>query len=223
MLFGNPTKRGTGIIIYGDYFDLNILYETVHQISKSLENDENFPGQFQTLMNFAYEIRKAYSGKREIKIINNHYDDRSEKVTYFGFKVVWTDILIFVNVLRSYAGYSVSLKNNQAILYRLEEVIEKAMFEFDEKGALLLNRALNNGLMIFDKYIFVLYQAIHIDFVMQKSGKLRFRKILSTLNSYLNSFSELHKKLIGQIEELAKENNSNPLNYEYQEFPDIKW
>lgn len=65
MLQGYPTKNGTGISIFGDYGDLKSLYAAVHEIAGSLdENNSRTKAQYQLLMNFAYEIRKAYSGQR---------------------------------------------------------------------------------------------------------------------------------------------------------------
>ena len=94
MLRTYPTKKGTGISIYGDLGDLHALYETVHGIAHVLdENNKLQNGQFQLLMNFAYEIRKAYSGHRltdKIQFIGSE-----QELEYIGFNVVWTDIILF--------------------------------------------------------------------------------------------------------------------------------
>lgn len=60
MLQAYPTKKGTGIEIYGTRDDLEILYETVHKMPTTLDEYNKFQkAQFQLLMNFAYEIRKG--------------------------------------------------------------------------------------------------------------------------------------------------------------------
>ncbi|WP_432327994.1 DUF6904 family protein [Mucilaginibacter sp. P25] len=65
MLQAYPTKNGTGVSIFGDYGDLKSLYEVVHGIAVSINADiPTQKGQNQLLMNFAYEIRKAYQGQQ---------------------------------------------------------------------------------------------------------------------------------------------------------------
>src|SRR5690606_7608824 len=116
MLQGYPTNNGTGISIFGDYGDLNSLYATVHEIANSLDQyNMRTKAQHQILMNFAYEIRKAYSDQRLTdKLI---FDGDDKEMLYYGFHCVWTDILIFISALRHNAGYVQTDKLQQANLY----------------------------------------------------------------------------------------------------------
>lgn len=117
MLHSYPTKNGTGISIFGDFGDLKNLYETVHEIAHTLDEDNlNLKGQHQLLMNFAYEIRKGYSGQRltdKVKFNDEH------ELQYFGFQIVWPDMLIFIATLRHNAGYiqtnNVSFPKNSTV------------------------------------------------------------------------------------------------------------
>ena len=75
MLQSYPTKNGTGLSIFGHSGDLNILHDTIHHFANTLDDDKNpQKSQFQLLMNFAYEVRKASSGQRLAdKYINGYF------------------------------------------------------------------------------------------------------------------------------------------------------
>lgn len=65
MLQSNPTKKGTGIELWGDYGDLTRLYETIHKIGERLnEYKKEEKGQSDIIMGFAYEVRKAFQHSR---------------------------------------------------------------------------------------------------------------------------------------------------------------
>ena len=70
MLQAFPTKNGTGISIFGDFRELNLLYDTIHHFGSILdENKYPEKAQHLLLMNFAYEVRKSFSGQRFTKKI----------------------------------------------------------------------------------------------------------------------------------------------------------
>ncbi|MBE2290196.1 MAG: hypothetical protein IAE95_11620 [Chitinophagaceae bacterium] len=169
MLQAYPTKSGTGITILGDYGDLASLYSTVQHVADTLKESNRYQkGQFQLLMNFCYEIRKAYSGQRDKEKITF---DSGDEHSYYAFRVVWTDILIFISVLRHNAGYAQSDKFNQACMYLVEYFVEKALFEYDPEGANIIKEFIAQRINIRDQYAFLIYQAVHIKFVTEKPGK----------------------------------------------------
>ena len=60
MIQAYPTKNGTGIAIFGDYGDLYALYQSVHEVANSLdENNIQLSGQHKLLMNFQ-QFRKKF-------------------------------------------------------------------------------------------------------------------------------------------------------------------
>lgn len=222
MIQAYPTKNGTGISIFGDYGDLNGLYETVHHIANSLDEFNKFQkGQFKLLMNFAYEIRKAYSGQRLKEKFT--YPNVDEIVDYYGFQLVWTDVLIFINVLRHNSGYIQTDKLHQANLYLLEYVVEKALLEYDAQGGNSIKELITRRINILDKYVFLIYQSLHITYVSDKSGKTRFRKIPDLVASHFSTHSMDYKNFINSLEVSAKKQNCDILDLEFSEFPTIKW
>jgi len=123
MLLGEPTKKGAGIILWGDYHDLNNLYETVSKLSNSI-GPEGSISDF--VLGLCYDIRHAYQGDREIKEFGI---DELSKAKYYGVKVLWPYFIIQVGLLRWGAGYTSTNTEEQSNLYRLEFIIETALKE----------------------------------------------------------------------------------------------
>ncbi|MBI1307082.1 MAG: hypothetical protein GC181_10810 [Bacteroidetes bacterium] len=222
MLQAYPTKNGTGLSIFGDYGDLASLYDTVHEIAKTLdENNVRTKGQNQLLMNFAYEIRKAYSGDRLTDKVK--FDGSAHELHYFGFHCIWTDILIFISALRYNAGYTQTDKLQQANMYMLEYVVERALFNYDGEGAADIKNFIAQGIHISDQYVFIIYQALHIRFVTDKPGKKRFRNIPTLLSDYFSIWRQEYNDLIRSFEASAKQQNCEITDLEFADFPDIVW
>lgn len=161
MLIASPTKSGTGLFIFGDYGDLSSLYKTVYEEANPLDEVSiRSKGQNQLLMNFAYEIRKAYSFYR----LNDKmkFSGDSHELQYYGFKLIWTDILIFISVLRYNAGYIQLNRREQANMYLLEHAVESALFEYDPEGANAIQHLIGQRINISNPFVFINYQALHI-------------------------------------------------------------
>lgn len=221
MLHAYPTKNGTGISIFGDYGDLTNLYETIHEIANSLsESNPRLESQSKLLMNFAYEIRKAYSGQRLTDKVR--FADENE-LPYYGFQIVWPDVLIFISVLRHNAGYIQTSKLHQSYLYLLEYIVEKALFAYDAEGANSIQHFIGQRINITDPNAFIIYQALHIKFVTLKPGKKRFRELPSLIIDHFSSYRPAYKELFQSLEASAKEQNCQISDLELSEFPEIKW
>jgi hypothetical protein len=222
MLQSFATKSGTGISIFGDYGDLHILYDTIHHFANTLDENRNpQKGQHLLLMNFAYEIRKAYSGQRLIEKLT--YNGENVENTFYGLQLVWIDILIFISTLRHNAGYTSSDKLHQANLYLLEFIVEKALFEYDAEGANHIKRFIGQGINVTDEFAFIIFQALHIKYVTDKAGKARFRKIPKLLVGYFSKRENDYKELIASFKQLAKEQNCEVTDLEFSDFPEIMW
>ncbi|ULQ55862.1 hypothetical protein KJS94_14525 [Flavihumibacter rivuli] len=222
MLFAHPTKNGTGIAIYGHKDELSILHSTIHFISDVL--DESHPIQFahhQLLMNLAYEVRKAGDG---LRLTQSMPLDDNEGISYvLGFQIAWTDILVFTNILRKYVGYRESNKLQQAILYNLEYCLEKAMTDYDPIGSVQLKEYIGERINMHSEFDFILYQALHIRFVTERPGKIRFRKITKLIDGFYFEWNKDYKETIANVKRSAKENNCDWKDLSFSEFPDIVW
>ncbi|HEY1008577.1 MAG TPA: hypothetical protein VGE58_00620 [Daejeonella sp.] len=222
MLQAYPTKNGTGVSIFGDYGDLTSLYDTVHQVADSLdENNKWQKGQHELLMNFAYEIRKGFSGQRLTDKVQ--YPGEEHILHYYGFQLVWTDMLIFISALRRNAGYIQTDKMHQANMYLLEYVVEKALHDYDLTGAAEIKNFIGRGIATDTEYAFIIYQAVHLEFVTDRGGKTRFRKIPKILSNYFNTWAPEHKGLIASFQQSAKQQNCEITDLSYSNFPEIRW
>ncbi|SFP79962.1 DUF6904 family protein [Parafilimonas terrae] len=222
MLQAYHTKNGTGISIFGNYGELNLLYDIIHHIANSLDQKEGSQeAQFQLLMNFAYEVRKATSGQRLKEQFTFDGDDVQH--TLYGFQLVWTDILILISALRHNAGYTSTDKLQQAILYQLEYITELALFEYDPVGANDIKDLIARGINVSSQYAFNIYQALHIKYVTEKAGKSRFRKIPELIDTHFSEWRQEHKNLVASFQRLAKEQNCAIADLEFSDFPEIVW
>lgn len=222
MLQAFPTKNGTGVSIYGDFGDLNCLYDTVHAIAGRLDEENEWQkGQNQLLMNFAYEIRKGFSGNRLTEAFR--YPGEDHTLHYYGFQAVWTDMFLFIAALRHNAGFVQTDKVHQASLYMLEHVIERALEAYDPVGASELKKYIGRGIPIYSEYVFLIYQALHIDFVSMRGGKPRFRKIPRMLSNYFSEWAPEYKTLLAHLQKSADANKCRIIDLTLSDFPDIRW
>lgn len=222
MLQAFPTKNGTGISIFGDYGDLKMLYQTIHHFSATLDENRNpQKAQYQLLMNFAYEVRKACSGQRLVDKFSYAGDDVEH--SFYGFQLVWTDIIIFINSLRLNAGYARSERLHQAALYLLEHLVEKALVDYDAEGAGKIKPLLEGGINVADEHAFMIYQAVHIKYVSGRPGKKRFRNLPNLLASHFSSGSPEYQNLITSLQQSARQQNCAVTDLEFSEFPEILW
>jgi hypothetical protein len=219
MFIAKPTKKGTGVALYGRENDLISLHEVIHHLGKSADIDSQCPeGTYLVMMNFAYEIRKAHSGQRLYGL-----PDDQELSGLFGAQFVWTDILIFTNTLRNASARCVNSKSLLAILNDLESAVCGALEAYDAVGAADLVRYVGKRIPTDDTVIFQLYQSIHIKFISVAGGKSRFRKISSLLDDYFVLNSTERKSILKLLNKSALENNCEPEELDFKYFPEIIW
>ncbi|MEW8152489.1 MAG: hypothetical protein AB2810_20315 [Candidatus Thiodiazotropha endolucinida] len=218
MIYAEPTKKGAGITIYGDAFDLRSIHETIHIIvdSSPLEEDQRHG-----ILNLAYEIRHAYQGDREI--IKVGYDE-VEKCTYFGTKLIWPQLLFEIALLRQCAAYCENNKEYLSNLYRIEYCVEKALLEYDAK--------VGNEVITAYKRIRLISKEYLTDFVSDRSfdflygggtGKMRFRRLPSILHSF-DQLSEDYKQYHEFMWKEAKKHGTHPVNlHDMREWEEFEW
>ena len=123
MLIGIPTKHAAGITIFGDYYDLKSIHESIH----SLVQDGPFsPSLGDFVLGLAYEVRRSYQNDRQNKVFGR---DSLDQVSYRGFDSLWPVILVQISLLRWAAGFVPTSRAIQSDLYRLESCIEIALSE----------------------------------------------------------------------------------------------
>lgn len=221
MIQSNPSKKGTGIEIWGDYGDLANLYDTIHKIAIRLnEYDNKFKGQSNILLSFAYEIRKSFEGSRRQEKFEF---DSQNKVEYYGSAYLWTDLLFSISTLRHNAGYVTLDELDQANLYLLEYNLKKSLVEFDPIGAEQIKHFIGQRIPINNELIFLMLQGINFEYLSQKPSKTRFRKIPSLIISYTSTYSDTYKHWYADLEKSAKKFNCDILEIEYDNYPEFEF
>lgn len=213
-------KKGAGIFIYGDYDDLAVLYNLVHKIANTLnESDENQWGELQLLMNFAYEIRKGKEASRLTKIITIE----GIKHKHYGFQLLWPDIILFINALRSNAGYVYTEKLDQSMLYMLEYITENAAHSYDPASSYKVCTLINGNIFTKDNYIFQIYQHMHCTFISKNSGKRRFRNLYDFMKKHTSPLMTEYETFIEEIKVSAKLNHCKEIDIEINGNQVIQW
>jgi hypothetical protein len=218
MLISRPTKYGSGITLYGDYLDLQNLYETISYLSTG---GPLTPYQEEFLLHLAYDVRDAFQGDRKEEYFG--FDEHS-KVRYFGVDVLWPIFLVQVGALRWSAGYHETDSEYQANLYRLESCAEYALMKNDEKTGLKCMEWLKSFPGFWDSLLVEFISYCSKRFIMEtKQGKSRFKKLPEYLYM-ISPISDECKAFHDEMEKLAKQQGCKPEELSNtEEFPEFKW
>ena len=221
MLQSNPTKKGTGIELWGDALDLQSLHATIHKIADNVSEEiPETKTQAQILLGFAYEVRKAEEGFRFHKTINPAPDQECD---YVGLQYLWADVIVAMVVLRFNAGFVVLNEQDQANLFSLAYCIRSAMENYDAEGAKRLSKYLKGGISSWDPMLLLMLQGINFEYLSQKPGKTRFRRLADLIKGYTSQYSETHKLWRKELDKNAKKFNCTIFDLDYEGYPDFEW
>lgn len=216
MLFSEPTKRGVGLTLYGDYNDLRSLHGTIHALCGN--GDGGYNDHQEHTLSIAYELRKAYEEKREIKIFNNG----SSK--YFGTNLPWPSLLFYSSHLRQQAGFFPTNKEHQSNLFRFEYCIESALLSYDHNiGSEILERFSSLGFVSKD-FLFSFVEDVTYRYIYEGStGKIRFKRLPQLLRS-LSHWSEEYEKFQKYMTDQAEQKKCTVYQlHDIREWPDFEW
>ena len=171
-------------------------------------------------MALAYEVRKAYSEQRLRETVT--FDGRN-KVEYIGFNYLWSDLIISFNVLRSEAGYIVTDAIDQSCLYLLEGQLRNALLAYNPKEGQLLQEYIGKWVNVNHPYIYLISQSIAWDYLHMKTGRSRFAKIRELIRDYFDENSFRYREMLRGLEASAVQKDTEILNLDFDNFPEIKW
>lgn len=218
MLISEPTKYGAGIIIYGDYWDLRNLYNTIHELSEGIPLEKNFS---EFVLGLAYEIRHAYQKDRGEKTFGV---DEYDTVTYRGVSILWPIILSQTGLLRWSASFHPTNREHQANLFRLESCIQAALQSYDS----VVGQQCFEWLTLFhgfpDNYLIeFFYERTKAYLFENRHGKSRFKRLPSILKS-LTTISGEYQEFSSYLYNLAEEKKCevNALQ-DWSAWPNFKW
>lgn len=216
MLFAEATPMGAGVTLWGDYHDLRSLYDTVgRMVDVAPENIGDF------IVGLNYDIRHTYEHQREEKAFGH---DEIDKVTYLGEKILWPHILAQAALIRYYAAFIDTPKEDQANIFRLEHALGQALRSYDAEVGDACAEWLFRPLQLSKDYLIDFLDEITYRFVADgPAGKRRFKKLPAVLRS-ISEFSPEYRAFKSELEEIAKERGCEPHDLQsHTEFPDFKW
>jgi hypothetical protein len=217
MIFTTPTKHAAGVTLWGDFYDLSNLRETIHNLVEGTLFKEEMKD---LILGLAYDVRHAYQRDREEKVFGI---DEYDKVIYRGEKILWPVILFQVNALRYFAAFQPTTKEQQANLYRLEGCLEKSLTEQDAKIGAQCIEWLNSPSPITDNYYPQYLSEASKKYLLGPSGKARFRRLPEILKSFHPMSSE-YKDFESYVEGVAKQKVCSPHElHDFSKWPDFKW
>lgn len=121
MLRYEPLPGFEGITLSGSYLTLRELYSLLHDVN---ERSAVIRDKEAGLMELAYDVRKAYEGRREV-IKPPEY--MPEAGTRFGVALLWPQVLVQARILRVSLAYMDHGPSHQAFTYALEAVLHDAL------------------------------------------------------------------------------------------------
>ncbi len=218
MLIAKPTKYGAGVTIYGDYYDLRSLHETIHFLIEGVPLTENYAD---FVAGLAYDIRHAYEGQREE--VKFGFDEL-DIVLYKGESILWPIVLPQVNLLRWAASFHSTTREHQSNIFRLEYILQTALEDFDEKIGKKCSDWLFASHMWTNDFQTSFFSEMSKKYIFSaNTGKKRFRNlpiILKTLNPISNEYKEFSSYLYNSAKE--KKCNVDEL-VDLTEWLEFKW
>ncbi len=219
MILSKPTKFGSGLTIYGDYWDLKNLHTTIHKLCESPPLDGALGD---IAIGLAYDIRHAYQRDREIKKFGqNKYD----KVSYYGVKIIWPMFLVQLALLRWAASFQTTSKIEQSHLFILEACAEGSLISYEPKTGKECFHWLTSFSGFPTNYFTEFIYDCTRDYVSQKkTGKERFKTLPKFINM-LSPNSMDYRKYALNLKDLAKKKGCKPENLTgiLEEWSDFKW
>lgn len=216
MLIGTPTPRGTGILIEGDYYDLQALHRTIHRVAELLDKPESQP-QYEWLLDLAYEVRHAMQGDR-------HKRTAVRAGVYYGFRYTWPVLLIMSNLLRSGASRSSPKSDELALLDLLEACIRAALSKFDPQGAIELAELVGAGIPTVGPLFNHVGSSLQVYYLSQRATKQRFRSLAKLINDYMSPGEEAYQQVPFQIRMAAAFHQCPTDEIEINDYPNkVTW
>lgn len=219
MLKMEPTPKGAGVILFGDFWDLDALYEMIHVLTSDAAPFS--PHVQETLLGLAYEVRHCYQGDRDI---SEFEDPNGNKVTFYGVKLTWPTLLWQVATLRWAAAYLPTTKSIQTQLYMIEQCIEEALLEMDKEAGEKCIEWLRRFPGVTTNFLPSYLDEISYRYLFSgPQGKARFKKLPGHLKS-LSDLSGEYREYEQHLNAAAKEHNCSPHDLSSStDWPDIKW
>lgn len=111
MIHVKNTTNNTGVAIYGDHMDFEILYEALHNVLGDEGEFVSYDAARIRVLGVCYDIRHALMGDREIEFVDNGMNPEKmkwmskvtpEKNVYLKINVLWPEMLFVIMALNDF-------------------------------------------------------------------------------------------------------------------------
>ena len=242
MLKVKLTENYGGVTIYGDFDDLDYLYEAIIYLIRDEAKDIHEYAMQEHLYAFLYEVRHTYQGQRDVELVDNGVSENQRKwlnlkkqdVTdnnlYLCFNYLLPDLILDMILVKHFIK-KIDKKNNDEYnsyinmvnyfysiaLSSLEKELTKIKFNKIKKG---IKEAIINP----NKFIPQWFEIISINYA-NMTKKQREKELIPVMEAIYNF--EKHEKYFDfkkDIEKICKEKNCNINNLYYENYPEeIEW
>lgn len=218
MIIARPTRYAAGITLYGDWYDLRRLYDTVHYLSDSIPLEGDLS---QFVRGLALEFWHAYKNLRETRVFGSHDEDR---VTYRGVSILWPFFLVQLGLLRRAASFKPTTRDTQSDLYRLEACAEGALTSYDPTVGKRCFDWLTSFHGFPTTYLIQFVPHCSLQYVtVGKGGKARFDRLPDILRM-IDPMSSEYRAFEEQQAHLAPKQSYRPGGItDIEEWPKFRW
>lgn len=208
MLLAEPTAMGAGVILWGDARDLASLHGTIVRIAGAAP-----PHLGDVIVALAYDIRHASEGIREKKSFGD--------VVYLGARAVWPRVLMQAALLRQYAAFVDTSREDQSNLFRLEHALRRALRDYDAVDGNACAEWLERPLCVSRDYLVSFVDQASAVYVAQEWG--RFGRLPALLRG-MNELSGDYRAFRQRMTAMAAERGCDPHDlHAPQDCGDFAW
>lgn len=215
MLYMEPTKAYAGCLLYGDYYDLKELYETLYYITEAFPYGKQYWNLQDYALGLCYDIRHAYQGQREIVPIG------IDSIRYYGVKILWPELLFQFSLIQWFSAFVPMASKHHAHLYRLRACLEQSLKEINPLAEELLCKSLYMRFGYTESFL-VSYVNLTTNNFIEMTKSERKKNIINYI--FIDEISKEYIEFRSAVNERAKELGCNPkdikINYKEKK---INW
>ena len=244
MLKVKVTPNYNGFTIFGDYEDLNYLYDAFMYFLHDDFDEINHYYIENVIYALLYDIRHAYQGDREAILVDNNIDtdekrnwlnikkkDATNNNVYYSFNIIVTELITTMVAMKCIIetyGREGKQKVNETykncieffyslVLDALSEVVTPVRMNKIRKG-------IKNSFTVIDDFCNQWFYIATCDYVKLSKDK-RLKEIVNILDRiYNHRFYNEYYRLFKEIRDYAKEHNCPIGDIECCDYPEeIEW
>ena len=234
------TQNYTGFNIEGTFDDFYELYDNIDYFLGIEECEDIFEEDMRLhILGFLYDLRHAYQGSRNIKVVENHLND--EQKEYYGINKsikkdilydfdyvvpeLLTDILLFKHFAKTKNKKISEFDTNyNSVMTFYSKVIDALQEILTENQVKKVKKLLSESPISERYWLRQWFMMVSIDYLKMTKNK-RKREMMHIIESLCDSYLYVeYQEIKKEVQEYAKENNINETEIEYGEYPDeIEW